>query len=307
MKKYTIFSLIFIGIVTLFVYVENNAVTTFEFGDFTVSLPNAVWVAAFLGVFFIFSLMFLVFLNLKNAVYQKNIKKDTENIINNIKNGVFYKDETKKAKILKHLNEFAKKNIKGLEILPQPHEKFEFFEDIKKLKNGETIDISKYKLKEDNPWFILNAKNRLKKDPSYAREVLKKFKNEELKKEAFYIFAKEASVKEIIKYNYPVTLDILLGHINDEDLELLIKKASLTPKEQIEFAKRLYSTKTPDKELEITDPLPWAKAYLALKYEHLELAEEVIETHELKFFQYFLYLRKAGVKADIDEYIDSKI
>ncbi len=307
MKKYFIFGLIFIALSALLVYIEDNSFTTFSFFGINISLPNAVWIAVFLGIFFIFSLIFILFLNLKSAIFQKSVKKDLEIIIENIKKRVFYKNDTKNVKILKEINNFAKNNIEGLKILPEKTEKFEFFEDIKKLLDGEVIEISKYKLKEDNPWYIINIKNRLKKEPSYAKEILKKFKNEELKKEAFYIFAKTAQIKEIIKYDYPITLDILLAHIKDDDLPLLIKKAKLTPKEQIEFAKKLYQTKTPDEELEITDPLPWAKAYLALKYEHLELAEEVIETHELKFFKYFLYLRKAGIKADIDEYIDSEI
>ena len=50
-----------------------------------------------------------------------------------------------------------------------------------------------------------------------------------------------------------------------------------------------------------------ASAYLALKYEHLQKAKEIIEENDLKFFEFFLKLRENGIKADIDEYIDSKI
>ena len=306
MKKYIIFSIIFIAISALFVYIQDNSFTTFNILGVNISLPNAVWISFFLGIFFLFSLIFIVFLNLKSSIFQKNINKDIANIIENIKNKILYKNDTKNVKVIKDINNFVINDIEGLQILPKKCDKFEFLEDIEKIINGEVIEISKYKLKEDNPWFIKNVKNKLKKEPSYAKEVLKKFKNEELKKEAFYIFAKTASIKEILKYDYPITLDILLSHI-DAGIEELIKKAKLTPKEEIEFARKLYSTKTPDEELQITSPLYWANAYLALKYEHLELAEEIIETHNLKFFKFFLYLRKAGVKADVDEYIDSEI
>jgi hypothetical protein len=307
MKKYIIFSIIFIAISALFVYIQDNSFTTFNILGVNISLPNAVWISFFLGIFFLFSLIFIVFLNLKSSIFQKNINKDIANIIENIKNKILYKNDTKNVKVIKDINNFVINDIEGLQILPKKCDKFEFLEDIEKIINGEVIEISKYKLKEDNPWFIKNVKNKLKKEPSYAKEVLKKFKNEELKKEAFYIFANTAPIKEILKYDYPITLDILLSHINDEGIEELIKKAKLTPKEEIEFARKLYSTKTPDEELQITSPLYWANAYLALKYEHLELAEEIIETHNLKFFKFFLYLRKAGVKADVDEYIDSEI
>ncbi len=307
MKKYSIFSLIFIAIVTLFVYIQNDSYTTFEILDISITLPNAVWIAFFLGLFYLLTLLFLTFFNLKTIIFKKNVKKDIETIISNIKNKILYKNDTKEAKIIKEINNFVKECIEGLEIKPKKVEKFEFLEDLQKLKEGEVVEISKYKLKENNPWFILNLKNRLKKDPSYAKEVLRKFKNEELKKEAFYIWAKEAKIKEILKYNYPITLDIILAHINETDLVKLLERAELTPKEEIEVAKKIYRTKNPDIELEIIKPLPWGYAYLALKYEHLELAKETVEKNSLKFFEYFLKLKECGTKADIDEYIQSTI
>ncbi len=307
MKKYTIFSLIFIALVTLFVYIQQNSITTFDIFGVNISLPNAIWIAIYLGIFFLFSILFMLFLNLKSRFFQKNIKKDIQTLIANIQNKILYKNETKPVKILTSINTFVAENIKGLEIIPKKTENFEFLQDIEKLKKGEIINISKYKLNENNPWFILNVKNRLKEEPNYAREVLKKFKNEELKKVAFYEFAKFATVNEILRYDYPITLDIIIAHLESEGLDRLLEKSSLAPKEEIEAARKIYGTKTPDEELETVKPLKWAYAYLALKYEHLELAKEIIETDNLKFFEFFLKLRVNGIKADIDEYIDSEI
>ena len=307
MKKYFIISLIFISLVALLVYTQDNSFTTFNIFGINLSLPNAVWIALFLGLFCIFSIIYFFVVNLKNTFYQKNVNKDIKTIIENIKNKILYINNTKKTKILNEINNFATHNIEGLNIVPKESKNFEFLVDIQKLKNGEVIEIGKYKLDENNPWFILNIKNRLKKEPNYAQEVLKKFKNKELKKEAFYIFAKTATIKEILKYDYDINLDILLSHINDKDLELLVNKAKLTPKEEIEFARKLYMTRTPDEELSLVDKMPYAKSYLALKYEHLDLAKDIIEANEIKFFEFFLKLRLAGIKADIDEYIDSKI
>ncbi len=304
MKKYIIFSLILIAVITLFIYMENNSFTTLGFAGINISLPNAVWTALFLSIFFIFSLIFFFFINFKNYTYQKNIKKDISNIILNIKNRILHKKSNIPTKILTDINNFTK-NIEGLNIKPEPLEKFEFLEDIKKLLAGETVEIGKYKLNTDNPWFIMNIKNRLKKNPDYAKEVLKKFKNEELKKEAFYIWAKSAPIREIIKYEYEINFDIVKSHINDSDIKLLLERAKLTPNEEIEIAKELYGKKSPDEELEVLKPLKWAEAYLALKYEHLDLAKEIIEANNLQFFKYFLELKVAGKKEDIDEYIES--
>jgi uncharacterized integral membrane protein len=307
MKKYTLFSIILIALITLLVYMEENSVTTFNLLGINVTLPNAVWTAVFLGIFFVFSIIFFGVLNIKEYFYKKNIKKDIEILITNIKNRILYKEPLKKeVKILKYCNNFVN-NIEGLDIQPKKCEKFEFLEDIEKLLNGEVIEISKYKLNEDNPWFILNIKNRLQKDENFAKEVLKKYKNEELKKLAFKIYAKNANVNEILKYDYEIDFDIIKAHLKDENVKMLLEKARLTPKEEIEIARAIHQTIDPDKEFEIISPLHWGSAYLAFKYEHIEKAKEIVETYELKFFEYFLKLKEAGVKADIDEYIDSQI
>ncbi|AZV45763.1 hypothetical protein C3L23_00250 [Nautilia sp. PV-1] len=307
MKKYTLFSIILIALITLFVYIEENSATTFSMLGLNITLPNAVWTAIFLGIFFIFSIIFFGVLNIKEYFYKKNIKKDIETLIANIKNRILYKDPVnKEVKILKHCNNFVN-NIEGLNIIPKKCEKFEFLEDIEKLKNGEVIEISKYRLNENNPWFILNIKNRLSKDENFAKEVLKKYKNEELKKLAFKIYAKYASINEILKYDYEIDLEIIKAHLDDPDVKFLLQKAKLIPKEEIEIAKAIHQTMTPDKEFEILEPLKWASAYLALKYEHIEKAKEIIEENDLKFFEFFLKLREAGIRADIDEYIDSEI
>ena len=300
MKKYIAFSLIFISLLSLYVYIENNNYTALNIGGEIISLPNALWVLIFLSLFFIFTLIYLFIMNFKTYFFQKNIKKDIATIINNIKNKILYINSFKETKNLQEINNFVK-NINGLKIETIKQEKFEFLEDIDKLLKGETVEISKYKLKSDNPWFILNIKNRIKKNPNYAKEVLKKFKDEELKKEAFYIWALNAPIKEIIKYDYDITFEIIKNHIKDENLDKLLQKATLTPKEEIELAK-LISNQNPEKELKTVDNLPFAKAYLAIKYSHFDLAKEIIEKNNLKIFEYFI---KIPEKTDIDEYIET--
>jgi len=50
--------------------------------------------------------------------------------------------------------------------------------------------------------------------------------------------------------------------------------------------------------------LKYGYAYLALKYEHLEKAKEIIEENNLKIFEYFIKLREHQ-KIEIDEYLQS--
>ena len=306
MKKYIVFSLIFIALISLLIYIQNDSLTTLHIGTLSLSLPNAIWVAIFLSLFFVASLIFFGIINFKSFIFQKNINKDLKIIIENIKNKILYKNNFKPTKTLKEINGFVE-NIEGLEIKPEKKEHFEFLEDIKKLKEGKVIEISKYKLDANNPWFKLNVKNRIKNEPEYAKEVLKKFKDEELRKEAFYIWAKNAGVKEILREGYPITFEILKTHLHDPYFHLLLSQGELklSIKEEIELAREIFGSLDPDRELEILKPLKWAEAYLAIKYDHLDLAREIIEKNNMKFFEYFLQLKNQGQKVDIDDYINA--
>ena len=169
------------------------------------------------------------------------------------------------------------------------------------------VDLKKYKLRNDNKWNILNTLNRIKIDKDFAKDMLLKPINEEVKKAAFYIVIEEMSINEMLRYNYDIPFKIVKKHIKDNNFSKLLERVKLSPIEEIEIAREIHQTIDPDKEFEILKPLKWASAYLALKYEHLQKAKEIIEENDLNFFEFFLKLRENGIKADIDEYIDSKI
>ena len=52
MKKYIIFSVLLIGIISLFVYTQTDATTTFSLFGVSITLLDAVWMAIFLSLFF---------------------------------------------------------------------------------------------------------------------------------------------------------------------------------------------------------------------------------------------------------------
>ena len=307
MKKYIIFSVLLIGTISLFVYTQTNATTTFSLFGIRITLLDAVWMAIFLILFFILSLIFMGVLNIKNYFLSKNIKKDKEFILTHIRNKILFKDsKLKEVKILKDIFNFSNL-INGLEIEAKKIDGFEFLEDLEKIKKGEVVDLKKYKLRNDNKWNILNTLNRIKIDKDFAKDMLLKPINEEVKKAAFYIVIEEMSINEMLRYNYDIPFEVVKKHVRDENFNKLLNRIKLSPIEEIEIAREIHQTIDPDKEFEILKPLKWASAYLALKYEHLQKAKEIIEENDLKFFEFFLKLRENGIKADIDEYIDSKI
>ena len=305
MRRYLIFSITLIALIGLFVFIEDNSTTTFNILGVDITLPNALWVIIFLSIFLIFTTIYLSFTMLKNIFYKKRVEGDIKKILENIKNKILFINSFKDVKVLKEINNFTK-NIAGLKIKAIETTNFEYISDLEKLENGEVVDISKYKLPKDNYWHKLYLKNKILSDENFAKEEFKKLKDEELKKLAFYIWAKSAKISEILKYDYEITKDIILAHIN-EDFSSLLKRTKLTPLEEIEIAKAIYQTKDPDKELEMIKDLKWGYAYLLLKYEHLDLAKEIIEQNNLKFFEYYLKLKECGERVEIDEYLQSRL
>ncbi len=300
MKKYIIFSLIFISAIVLVIYTQDNA----NLGFFGVNLPVSMWAGAILGVFWIFSILYFGVFNFKSFFYKKRIEKDVKNILENIKNRIFYKNSFKEVKELLNINEFTKL-IEGLEIEPKKIEKFEFLEDLEKLKKGEVVDLKKYKLDNKNPWVVKNYENRLKADKNFARELIKKDVPEELKIKAKKIYATFAPSYELLNLDIDLDFEILKERIEDKEFKKLLEKAKLKPIEEIELA-RLTKNENPDEEMKLFENLHWAEAYIALKYNHLELAKEIVLKHNLKFFEYFIKI-KENSQADIDEYINSRI
>ena len=300
MRKYLIISLIFISLVVLAIYTQDNANLNF----FGIVLPVSLWAGIVLVIFWLFSIGYFSIVSFKNFFYQKRIQKDLRALIENIKNKILFKNLFKDTKELKDLNEFVKL-IDGLKITPKKIKNFEFLEDLEKLEKGEVVELKKYKLDDKNPWVIKNYENKLNKDQKFAREPIKKDGPNYLKNKAKKIYATIAPVYEILNLDIEIDFEILKARIEDKEFKKLLDKAKLAPIEEIEIAKMIKNN-NPDEEIKLFENKPWGQAYLALKYNHLDLAKEIIAANNLKFFEYFLKVKETS-QADIDEYIASRI
>jgi len=194
--------------------------------------------------------------------------------------------------------------IEGLKINPKESD-LEFMNDILKLENGEVVDLKKYKLDKENPWVLKNIENKIKNgDKKAAIDAL----NSPLKDIAIEFLSKNADVKEILANDYPITKETILNNLDSDRLNELINKSNLTNKEYIEIAYEVYKKiENPEVVLELFKEKTVAYVYLLIEYEMIDKALELANEHDIKVFEYYLLLRKNGVKVDIKDYLDARI
>jgi hypothetical protein len=306
MRKYSIFSIIFIILSGFFIYINSNETTTMAILGINISLPNAIWMMGFLLLFFIFSIGYAFILRYKSFRFENNILKDIKVIKENIKFKMLGINKFNNTKELNNINEFIK-NISYLNISTNFVEDFEFLNEIDKIKNGEVVDLKKYKLSEDNEWVILNKSNKLNQDNSYVKTILNTSKNESLIKQAQEIIIKNKDLNQILEFNIPLTKEIIIENIESEKLNILLKNSDLEKSDYIEIAKEAYKIyDNPETLFELFEAYHEAYIYLLIEFEVIDKALEVAKEYESKFFEYYLLLREDGHKIDIKDFLNDR-
>ncbi len=304
MKKYSILSFILIGLAGLFTYINTNATTTFSLFGVNITLYNALWTVLFLFVFYLISMIFFAIEKFKNFKFDRNVKKDKNNILKNIENKILYKNKLLPIIELKDLEEFIEM-IEGDKIKFKESKNSPFLNDLMKLQNGEVIDLKKYKFDTNNPWYLKNLENGILKED---KEKLKEALNSPLKDKALQVLGKISDVKEILANNYPIFKETILNNLDHPRLNELIEKSNLSNKDYIEIAQALHkNTKNPETLLELFKNKKVVYIYLLIEYEMIDKALEEAKENDVKYFEYYLLLRKEGVKIDIKEYMDATI
>jgi hypothetical protein len=304
MKKYSIISLLFIGIVGLFTYMNTDSSTTFSMFGIHITLYNAVWSMLFLSIFYLFSIIYFAILKYKNYIFTKNVKKDKDNIFKIIENRILFKEgKNLEIKELKEIKEFIEM-IQGLKIEPKEWDKLPFMEDILKLEKGEIVDLKKYKFDKNNPWVIKNIENGIKKgDLEKAKEGLQ---IDSLKEEALKVVSTKSSVNEILANNYPISKDTILNNLENNRLKELIDNSNLSDKDYIEIAGILYKTeKNPEHLIQLFENKEFPYIYILIEYSMFDKVKEILKDKEIKIFEYYLQLRECGQKIEINEYLNN--
>lgn len=320
-KHFVVYSLIYIGLVAAVTFMVNPS--SYEVGlmGIRVRLPVAIWFVLPLLFIVILSILHVGYYGLKTASARYAIKNDMEIYDTYAKEILLGVESDKKFKTstFKTANEVTKYLSPWHENEPnlQDPDITEIINILNLINAGEVVDLKKFRLKSDNPVVLKNEQNKLRKDPSYASEILKNRSSldNDLEKSAYKAVLENAKYFDIKKYDFEKSkFDIRLlvsRYANDESFEMtkddliaLLSSAEFSEAEYIDMAKELTTRLEPDTLVAIFDRLKDKKqdageAYLYLLYEFgmiEELREKLLysdgEDHDK--FETLIFLRDHG-------------
>ncbi len=332
-KKYIVFSLIFLVAVGAYVYSFNGDVYTLSFFGTKITLHIALWVVLPALLIVIASVLHMMFYSVKGYFIQRNLQKDYKTFLDFTKSRILGLDGEGDfrtiwyklpVKILKH---FKFDDLKDPDDIEDEDIKNTIL-DLKKVEKGEIVDLKKYKLPKDNYFVQKNVLNKLAKDKKYAEEILNncKDKENEICKKAFGVYASYETFSNIEKQGYNIDKELfekLLDRAIDaedtfsidyDDIYKLLKSFQYTKQEYIKLAKRLKKVLSPEALISLFEKLSnenelviQAYLYILFEYQMIDKAREILENtakNEYEKFKYFLFLRDNGKNFDIDLFFD---
>lgn len=323
-KRYIVLALIFIVAVGLYVFSFNGQSFTLDILGLSFTFPIAVWIIVPIIILMLGTIAHLFYYSMKHFMEVRAHKKDYDTFLKSAKQALIYESSSAQYKTpwfsLPHalLSQMELKNTATTESI-ENEELRGVIELVNRIRNGEFVELKKYKLNQDNPLVTQNQLNKLQANPKMASEVLRNEnsdKESELYKKAWNQLLSNASFAEIQRLNLPLEegdiLLILRRYVDEEDalfidnepLENLLKLEALGRKGLIEAAKILQTKLTPDGIVALFEKLYNARVeaseaflYLLFELQMIDRAREILENSEAEDFKEFkllLFLRDHG-------------
>lgn len=335
---YIVFSLLFIVVVLVGVYLINPATYSFDiFGIHMPALPVAVWVAMPIALLVIFSIVHMLFYTTRNFFKLQKHKAD----INKLEDAIYW-SLIKEPSTVNYSNSAMKEAAALLaeaSLIPHTLDSSHLSPRIKevakvisKIEAGEYVELKSQKfakhLSKENPIILKNELNHIEADPSFALKVLDfKEKYSEPIIEAAYDkvvenedlytlkkYAKELGKKRFFKLLKRAENGEEIG-LNVDLLKSFIAQYKLDCEDYYELAQVALVKFEPDdalalfKELSQKDEHALAGyLYLLFKYEMLDRAKSILEEHseeDLKAFRAFYLLKKSKYNFKISDILSS--
>lgn len=316
MRHYLLYFAVFCILVGGGFYIFNSSSVSLSFFQYTLSLPFAVWIILSLLIFFIGSLFFFASDWAKKFLFEYRLKKDFENLVQQIKNQLLEKEGAQlsfKTSSFQMLSKILQKMTMRPKLdtpLSQNAKIDQLFSDFEEIEKG---GISKNSLEPHSIFWEKNLQNKIKSDLKFAQKVLDEDYTESLKVFALQTFLDQDSIPEktiqkLIKtqFNPKATSELLryfLQHGYRLDQENFFRLFSSIDSQDIlpllqEFKKHF----DPDFCISLFAQLSSknsdfceAYAYLLLDYSMFERAKEFVCEHEnLLRIKAYISLKEKG-------------
>ncbi len=319
-------SIVYIAFISIVAFFLDLGEYTLSIENFSLSLPTAIWFVLPLLLYFILALLHLSFYSLLTVFKFRNFSKDSE------KFGDFIKDLLleKESKISFRTKEFKQvavfvKSLKTREKIPDFKHFNELLALLEKIKDGEYVNLNKFRLESTNPLYLQNEKNHFKKDINYAYSKIKNSDRigDELEQAAFELLLEKGTYEQIKNIKVPKSTKQVLALIErfkNKDLklsavefEVLLQSADFNEREYVNIAKMSVGLLNPDAILSIFLKIQNQKSealraylYLLAEFSMFDELLERVKKDEKRFadFKAVLALREKNIKIDLNRLID---
>lgn len=335
-KRYTIASLILIGLVGWYVhsYLTQDTYSIDIFGIHLPALSIAVWVIAPLIVLYVFSVIHMAFYSLLGNLKLRKYDKDFEAIIDGMVDAYLGKKERKhnyKTERYELLGSLIDNTTFVINNDVESDVKNEKINAVLKLigdvKSGNVVDLKLYGLKNDNPLVIQNNHNKYKNGIVKMDDVLNNSADydQTLCESVYLDFVEIASLASIEKHKAFMTKEALfkiLRRIGSEEHKIeastqelisLFHVQELTNKEYIEISKILSSSLMPEERIKLFEMLSSENEqvmdvylYTLFDLEMNSMAAEILEVsqpEEYVNFKAYFALKDSDNNFSIDLFV----
>lgn len=334
-KRYFILATVFV--IAIFIFIKSLAIEskyTISILDYSLTLPVTYWIITPVVLLYVVTLFHIFYFGFKHFLFVSRIRSDKNQFLKHLQAKMYaarFEPKLKTeffsvpVKVMKNLESF---NV-GPRIVDTEHEVMNrSLVILRKIHNGEVVDIKGIKLGYENPIKRLEFHNRLKSDKMFARNILSLADDlgDDLTNEAYKTYASFARLQDIKQFDKYLTKEIfiiIIQRLNevenglkltDEEIITLLSKLDLNAREYVNMARELKLKVAPDSLINIFERVmerdevaTKTYLYVLFDFQMFDRIRDFFNTSkdpEYKKFKYMLYLKDQGKHFNIDIFMD---
>jgi hypothetical protein len=336
--SYIFSGIVFIAIVAGAAYMAQSGYFSLTILGVTLNLPIAVWMILPLVLFFILTILHMMYHGTLGYFRRRKWIRDADELKDALYWGLLKEPKEHNFSIPEMKESAPLLNVSALEVAGSVQglsdKLMKTLEWVKKIENGEYVDLKARKVERflsmNNPLLVRNHINRMKHETAFAEKVLQGRESYDngvveaameqlVRKEDFYKLKRYAS--SLGKEHFFILLDRVDGKedigFSPEMAEAFMEPLDLECQDYLRILKTTLRRFTPDQNLALFKKLSKesekarnAYLYLLFEYEMMDNVKRFLEEYdeqEFKAFRAFFILKRGKYHFKIDELIDTAV
>ncbi len=339
LKRYTVAAFILMGLIGSYFYISfpNEQLAVSILGINLPSLSMAIWIVVAMFLLYVATVGHMFYYSIVGSLKLRKYRKDSETFLGSVTDALLGRIERSHSYKTERYSVFGKVlDASRLEVLKEiaatgDTKVDQVIEVVKKIKNGEHVDLKKYRLSGKNPLVQQNDLNAYNAGVISEEQILNQADkySQELVSLAFTNYAKTAPLNLIEKYKAFLTKPVLFKivarvnadenilDISTDHLISLFNEVEITEEGYINLSATLSNNMLPDERIKLfkqlsdeNDVAMPAYLYTLFDLEMIAPAVEILENsqpEEFIYFKAYKALKDCNQNYSIELFIPHKI